>query len=145
MQNQPEPSGQATIDFYLHDPTFAETGIPFDTLAQIRQQHKAIRRLITVSMSSARLARLEPGLRAVCGRMVDAMIAAPVANLHDDYAMAILVQDPVLWQTLSGERGIIDHFVEESLRRGRAGAAHHAAMHARHCLCRGRDAPGRSG
>jgi len=148
MQDQSQPQGQAWIEFDPHDPGFAETGIPFDTLAQIREQrvyrtaagawyvarhddvaavltdvdafradlgpitgiptgvetipaeqhylseiaeprHKAIRRLITASMSSARLARLEPRLRDVCGRMVEAMIAAPVANLHDDYAMAI--------------------------------------------------------
>ncbi|MCP1470364.1 cytochrome P450 [Sphingobium sp. OAS761] len=136
------------INFDPHDPKLAESGVPFDTLAHIRERrtyrtsagawylsryddvaaaltdvegfradlgpitgipagveaippeqhylseileprHKAIRRLITASMSSARLATLEPRLRAECELLVDAMCAAPVADLHEGYAMAI--------------------------------------------------------
>ncbi|RVT93352.1 cytochrome P450 [Sphingomonas crocodyli] len=59
-------------------------------LSEIEEpRHKAIRRLITASMSSARLKAVEPKLREECDRLVDAMLAKPVANLHDDYAMAI--------------------------------------------------------
>jgi cytochrome P450 len=55
----------------------------------LEPRHKAIRRLITASMSSARLKALLPLLRAECARLVDAMAAQPVADLHDGYAMAI--------------------------------------------------------
>ncbi|WP_170304777.1 cytochrome P450 [Croceicoccus estronivorus] len=55
----------------------------------LEPRHKAIRRLITASMSSARLKALIPLLREECARLVDAMIDQPVANLHDGYAMAI--------------------------------------------------------
>ena len=75
------------------------TGIPdgVDTIPEeqhylseiLEPRHKAIRRLITASMSSARLKALVPVLRAECARLVDAMAAQPVADLHDGYAMAI--------------------------------------------------------
>ncbi|MDD3799445.1 MAG: hypothetical protein PHE36_09745 [Novosphingobium sp.] len=75
------------------------TGIPagVDTIPEeqhylseiLEPRHKAIRRLITASMSSARLRVLDPLLRTECARLVDVMIAEPVADLHDRYAMAI--------------------------------------------------------
>lgn len=75
------------------------TGIPagIDTIPHeqhylseiLEPRHKAVRRLITASLSSARLRRLEPLLRAECARLADAMIAEPVADLHGGYAMAI--------------------------------------------------------
>lgn len=55
----------------------------------LEPRHKAVRRLVTAAMSSTRLARLLPVLRAECERLVRVMLAQPVANLHDDYAMAI--------------------------------------------------------
>lgn len=59
-------------------------------LSEIEEpRHKAVRRLITAAMSSARLRAIEPALADECNRLVDAMLARPVADLHDQYAMAI--------------------------------------------------------
>ncbi|SFR88831.1 cytochrome P450 [Sphingomonas jatrophae] len=59
-------------------------------LSEIEEpRHKAIRRLLTAAMSSARLRQIEPLIAAECHRLIDAMLASRPANLHDDYAMAI--------------------------------------------------------
>jgi len=59
-------------------------------LSEIQEpRHKAVRRLVTASMSSARLTAIQPKLRQECDRLIDAMLTKPIANLHDDYAMAI--------------------------------------------------------
>lgn len=52
-------------------------------------RHKAVRRLITAAMSSARLKAVDIELRAECARLVDAMLTRGEADLHGDYAIAI--------------------------------------------------------
>ena len=147
--HRPADPGAENIVFDPHDPAFVSEGVPFATLARIREEqpvlrtpdgawylsrfddvaaaltdvdtfradlgpitgiaagieaipeeehylseipeprHKQVRRLVTAALSTARLRRIEPGLRAECARLVDAMLALAVADLHDGYAMAI--------------------------------------------------------
>ena len=83
-------------------------------LSEIQEpRHKAVRRLITASMSSVRLKAIQPKLEEECHRLVDAMLAKPVANLHDDYAMVI----PAFAMTriMDLDDDAVDHFMRWSL------------------------------
>lgn len=82
-------------------------------LSEIEEpRHKAIRRLITAAMSSARLRAIEPALVEECNRLVDTMLAAPIANLHDQYAMAIPAF--AMARIMALEEGAQSHFMDWS-------------------------------
>jgi cytochrome P450 len=55
----------------------------------LEPRHKSVRRLFAATMATPRLRELEPIIEAECHRLVDAMLAAPVADLHGGYAAAI--------------------------------------------------------
>jgi cytochrome P450 len=52
-------------------------------------RHGRIRRLFNAIFAWHRVRQIEPILEAECHRLIDALLAAPVADLHEGYAMAI--------------------------------------------------------
>ena len=59
-------------------------------LSEIEEpRHKEIRNLFQSVVAPSRLRSLEPGLQAYCNQLIDDMLGAQKADLHDDYAMAI--------------------------------------------------------
>jgi cytochrome P450 len=75
------------------------TGIPQGVLSIPEDQHflseipeprhGMIRRLFNAVLATHRMRDIEPAIAAECHRLVDAMIEADVADLHDGYAAAI--------------------------------------------------------
>src|SRR3954447_17631852 len=75
------------------------TGIPAGVLSIPEDQHYLseipeprhgmIRRLFNAALATHRMREVEPAIRAECHRLVDGMLAADVADLHDGYAAAI--------------------------------------------------------
>ena len=78
----------------------------------LEPRHKSVRRLFAATMATPRLRALEPTIEAECHRLVDAMLAAPVADLHGDYAAAI----PALSMAhlMGFERAAADEFMSWS-------------------------------
>lgn len=59
-------------------------------LSEIEEpRHKEIRNLFQAVVAPPRLRSLEPGLQAYCNLLIDDILGAQNADLHDDYAMAI--------------------------------------------------------
>lgn len=52
-------------------------------------RHGQVRRLFNAGLATHRIRGVEPLIRAECERLVDEMLAAGVADLHDGYAAAI--------------------------------------------------------
>ena len=75
------------------------TGIPAGVLSIPEDQHflseipeprhGMIRRLFNAVLATHRMRDIEPAIAAECNRLVDDMLAADVADLHDGYAAAI--------------------------------------------------------
>jgi cytochrome P450 len=55
----------------------------------LEPRHGMIRRLFNAVLATHRMREVEPAITAECHRLVDRMLAADVANLHDDYAAQI--------------------------------------------------------
>jgi len=52
-------------------------------------RHGAVRRLFNAALATHRVREIEPAITAECHRLVDVLLAAQPADLHDGYAMAI--------------------------------------------------------
>lgn len=52
-------------------------------------RHSAVRRIFNSALATNRVRAVEPAIADECHRLVDVMLAADVADLHDDYAAVI--------------------------------------------------------
>jgi cytochrome P450 len=78
----------------------------------LEPRHKSVRRVFAATMATPRLRALEPTIEAECHRLVDAMMAAPVADLHGGYAAAIPAL--VMAHLMGLERSAADAFMSWS-------------------------------